>query len=93
MNALVYDAYRAQILKEKQQCNQLILELVEDMAKMLDYLEEIKQFAELEILKEAMEGAVPLVDETRQLIIKHYSQDQPSMLYHLTYHNANLMLS
>jgi len=59
-----------QRLKNQEQCNQLVLDLVKDMARTLGYIEDVKQFARLAQLKQAISDVTPLMEDTSNFIVK-----------------------
>ena len=59
-----------QRLKDQEQCNELVLELAKDMACTLGYIEDIKQFARLAQLKQAIRDVTPLMEDTTNFIVE-----------------------
>ena len=50
-----------------------LLDLVENMACTIAYVEDVEQFARLEELKEAIKNVRPLVEETTNFVLKYSS--------------------
>ena len=59
-----------QRLKNQEQCNQLVLDLAKDMACTLGYIEDVKQFARLAQLKQAIRDVTPLMEDTTNFIVE-----------------------
>ena len=59
-----------QRLKAQEQCNQLVLDLAKDMACTLGYIEDVKQFARLAQLKQAIGDVTPLMEDTTNFIVE-----------------------
>ena len=59
-----------QRLKDQEQCNELVLELAKDMACTLGYIEDVKQFARLAQLKQAIRDVTPLMEDTTNFIVE-----------------------
>jgi len=59
-----------QRLKNQEQCNQLVLDLAKDMACTLGYIEDVKQFARLAQLKQAIRDVTPLMDDTTNFVVE-----------------------
>jgi len=59
-----------QRLKDQEQCNQLVLDLAKDMACTLGYIEDVKQFARLAQLKQAIIDVTPLMEDTTNFIVE-----------------------
>ena len=56
-----------------------LLDLVENMARTIAYVEDIEQFARLEELKEAIKNVRPLVEETTNFVLKYASAGELGM--------------
>jgi len=71
---LTYPTHRhnlpLQRLKNQEQCNQLVLDLANDMARTLGYIEDVKQFARLTQLKQAIRDVTPLMENTSNFIVE-----------------------
>ena len=67
-----------QRLKNQEDCNQLILDLAKDMACSLGYIEDVKQFARLAQLKQAIKDATPLMEDTTNFIVEFTGDAQGS---------------
>jgi hypothetical protein len=65
-------------LKNQEQCNQLILDLAKDMACTLGYIEDVKQFARLAQLKQAIKDVTPLMEDTTNFIVEFTCDGQGS---------------
>ena len=59
-----------QKLKAQEQYNQLVLDLAKDMAYTLGYIEDVKQFARLAQLKQAIRDVTPLMEDTTDFIVE-----------------------
>ena len=59
-----------QRLKNQEQSNQLVLDLAKDMAYTLGYIEDVKQFARLAQLKQAIRDVTPLMEDTTNFIVE-----------------------
>ena len=57
-------------MKDQEQCNQLVLDLARDMACTLGYIEDVKQFARLAQLKQAILDVTPLMEDTTNFIVE-----------------------
>ena len=57
-------------MKTQEQCNQLVLELAKDMACTLGYIKDVKQFARLAQLKQAIREVTPLMEDTTNFIVE-----------------------
>ena len=57
-----------QRLKGQEQCDQLVLDLAREMACTLGYIEDVKQFARVAQLKQAIRDVTPLIEDTTNLI-------------------------
>jgi glycogen debranching enzyme len=57
-------------LKDQAQCNELVLDLANDMARTLGYIEDVKQFARLAQLKQAIRDVTPLIEDTTDFIVE-----------------------
>ena len=68
-----------QRLKNQEQCNQLVLDLAKDMACTLGYIEDVKQFAHLAQLKQAIKDVTPLMEDTMNFIVKFTGNGQGSL--------------
>ena len=53
-----------------------LLNLVENMARTIAYVEDVEQFARLEELKEAIKNVRPLVEETTNFVLKYSSTSE-----------------
>jgi hypothetical protein len=62
-----------QILQNQVQCNQLILDLIDDMARTLGYIQDVEQFAQLGQLKQAIKEVKPLMEDTTNFIVEFTS--------------------
>ena len=56
-----------------------LLDLVENMACTIAYMEDVEQFARLEELKEAIKNVQPLVEETTNFVLKYSSTGELRM--------------
>jgi hypothetical protein len=56
--------------------NKLLLDLVDNMACTLGYVEDVEQFARLEGLKTAIEDVRPLVEATTNFVLKTSSRGE-----------------
>ena len=65
-----FNNHPLQRLKDQEQCDQLILDLAKDMASTLGYLEDVRQFARLAQLKQAIKDVAPLMEETTNFIVE-----------------------
>jgi hypothetical protein len=59
-----------QRLKDQENCNRRVLDLVKDMACTLGYIEDVKQFARLAQLKQAIRDVTPLMEDTTNFIVE-----------------------
>ena len=59
-----------QRLKDQEKCNELVLYLAKDMASTLGYIEDVKQFARLAQLKQAIRDVTPLMEDTTNFIVE-----------------------
>ena len=67
-----------QRLENQAQCNELLLDLAKDMACTLGYIEDVKQFARLAQLQQAIGEVTPLMEDTRDLILELAVDEQCS---------------
>ena len=67
-----------QRLRNQEQCNQLVLDLAKDMACTLGYIEDVKQFARLAQLKQAIKDVAPLMEDTANFIVEFPCDGQGS---------------
>lgn len=58
-----------QKLDAQDQCDKLVLELAENMARTMRYIEDVEQFARLQQLKKTIEEVYPLIEETQNFIL------------------------
>jgi hypothetical protein len=65
-----------QHLEKQEQCNQLVLDLAENMACVVGYVSDIQQFARVVQLKMAIEDIQPLLEDTTNFIIQHTSRTE-----------------
>jgi hypothetical protein len=65
-----------QYLENQETCNQLVLDLAENMASILGYISDVQQFAKLVQLKTAIEDVQPLLADTTNFIIQYTSQSE-----------------
>jgi hypothetical protein len=70
--------YPFQTLENQEQCNQLILDLAKDMACTFGYIEDVKQFARLAQLKQAITDVTPLMEDTTNFIVEFTCDGQGS---------------
>ena len=70
--------FHLQRLKKQEQCNQLVLDLAKDMACTLGYIEDVKQFARLAQLKQAIKNVTPLMEDTTNFIVEFTCDGQGS---------------
>ena len=59
-----------QRLKDQEERNQRVLDLVKDMACTLGYIEDVKQFARLAQLRQAIREVTPLMEDTTNFIVE-----------------------
>lgn len=60
-------------MQNQEQCNQLVLDLAQDMACTLGYVEDVEQFTRLGQLKLAIRDVQPLIEDTSNFIVKFTS--------------------
>jgi hypothetical protein len=72
--------YPFQRLKIQEQCKQLELDLAKDMACTLGYIQDVKQFARLAQLKQAIKDVTPLMEDTTNFILESTCDGQGSCL-------------
>jgi hypothetical protein len=65
-------------LKNQEQCNQLVLDLAKDMACTIGYIEDVKQFARLAHLNQAIKDVTPLMEDTANFIVEFTCDAQGS---------------
>ncbi|KIM72858.1 hypothetical protein PILCRDRAFT_15737 [Piloderma croceum F 1598] len=65
-------------LQNEEQCSQLVLDLAKDMAYTLGYIEDVKQFARLAQLKQAIKDVAPLMEDTINFIVEFTFDGQKS---------------
>jgi C4-dicarboxylate-specific signal transduction histidine kinase len=63
-----------QRLEEQEQNNEQILQLADDMASIITYIEDVEQFARIVQLKKAMEDIRPLIEDTTNFILRYTSR-------------------
>jgi hypothetical protein len=63
-----------QRLEEQEQNNEQILQLADDMASIITYIEDVEQFARIVQLKKAMEDIHPLIEDTTNFILRYTSR-------------------
>jgi hypothetical protein len=74
-----------QRLEEQGQNKEQILQLADDIASIITYIEDVEQFARISQLKEAMEGICPLIEDTTNFILRYTSQSETSMIHYLAF--------
>jgi hypothetical protein len=62
-----------QILQNQVQCNKLVLDLINDMARTLGYIQDVEQFVQLGQLKQAIKEVKPLMEDTTNFIVEFTS--------------------
>jgi hypothetical protein len=67
-----------QRLEEQGQNNEQILQLADDMATLITYIEDVEQFARIVQLKKAMEDIRPLIEDTTNFILRYTSRSGTS---------------
>ncbi|KDQ49097.1 hypothetical protein JAAARDRAFT_201143 [Jaapia argillacea MUCL 33604] len=67
-------------LQDQEQCDKLILDLANDMAQTLGYIEDVKQFARLVQLKQALDEVDSLMKETTNFILEYTSYSAEGQL-------------
>ena len=65
-----------QLLESQELCNQVVLEIAENMAHILGYIADVQQFARLVQLRTAIEDIAPLLEDTTNFIIKYTSRSE-----------------
>ncbi|TFK33861.1 WD40-repeat-containing domain protein [Crucibulum laeve] len=68
-------------LCEQDRYDGLILELVENMARTLDFIEDVEQFARIIQLKKTLEDVRPLMEDTTNFILKFTSRSTAAQLF------------
>jgi hypothetical protein len=66
----------SQYLENQELCNQLVLDLAENMARILGYIGDVQQFARLVQLKTAIDDIQPLLADTTNFIIQYTSRSE-----------------
>jgi hypothetical protein len=69
-----------QHLEKQEQSSELILDLAENMARILGYISDVQQFARLVQLKTALADVQPLLADTTNFIIQRTAHSETSML-------------
>jgi hypothetical protein len=67
-----------QRLDEQKQNNEEILQLADDIASTITYIEDVEQFARISQLKKAMEEIHPLIEDTTNFILRYTSRSGTS---------------
>ncbi|KDQ51816.1 hypothetical protein JAAARDRAFT_704052 [Jaapia argillacea MUCL 33604] len=67
-------------LQDQEQCDKLILDLANDMAQTLGYIEDVKQFARLVQLKQALDKVDSLMKETTNFVLEYTSHSAEGQL-------------
>jgi hypothetical protein len=67
-----------QRLEEQEKNNEQILQLADDMATIITYIEDVEQFARIVQLKKAMEDIRPLIEDTTNFILRYTSRSGTS---------------
>jgi hypothetical protein len=68
-----------QRLEEQQHNDEQILQLADNMASIIHYIEDIEQFARVSQLKKAMEDICSLIEETTNFTLRYTSRSGISM--------------
>jgi hypothetical protein len=66
-------------LQNQEKCDKRVLELADNMASTLSYIEDVEQFARLPQLKKAIEEVWPLMEETTNIVLKYTSRGGAGM--------------
>jgi hypothetical protein len=74
-----------QRLEEQEQNNEQILQLADDMATIITYIEDVEQFARIVQLKKAMEDIRPLIEDTTNFILRYTSRSGTSTTHSLVF--------
>jgi hypothetical protein len=67
------------MLKDQERCNDLVLELAEDMARTLEYVQDVEQFARITQFVETLKELQLLLADTQNFIINYSSQSETGM--------------
>ncbi len=73
-----FHKFPVQTLKNQERYNELILDLAKDMACILGCIEDVKQFARLAQLKQAIKDVTPLMEDTTNFIVEYTCDGQGS---------------
>lgn len=68
-DVIISNAIIVQNLQEHDDCDKLILDLADSMARTLGYIEDVEQFARLYQLKRSIEEIRPLMEDTTNFIL------------------------
>jgi len=66
-------------LQNQEKCDKRVLELADNMARTLSYIEDVEQFARLPQLKKAIEEVRPLMEKTTNIVLKYTSRGGAGM--------------
>jgi hypothetical protein len=67
-----------QRLEEQEQNNDPIIQLADDMASIIPYIEDVEQFARISQLRKAIEDIFPLIEDTKNFILRYTSRSGTS---------------
>ncbi|TFK18865.1 WD40 repeat-like protein [Coprinopsis marcescibilis] len=77
--ATVKIAYRH--LQDHDECDRVVLNLAESMARTLGFIEDVEQFARLVQLKRALEDIRPLMEDTANFILKFLNRSRTDKVF------------
>ena len=60
-------------MQNQVQCNKLVFDLINDMARTLGYIQDVEQFVQLGQLKQAIKEVKPLMEDTTNFIVEFTS--------------------